>query len=102
MPVVAFISGGSPNAFAREVMAFGKGLNETGYAEGQNVTVEYHWLEGRYDHLAGLLVDLIRRNPAVIATPGAAPAALAAKAATSSIPIVFGVPPRPRPAWSCR
>ena len=95
MPVVAFISGGSPNAFAREVTAFGKGLNETGYTEGQNVTVEYHWLEGQYDHLAGLMADLIRRNPAVITTPGAAPAALAAKAATSSIPIVFGVPQDP-------
>jgi putative ABC transport system substrate-binding protein len=91
MPLVAFINGGAPDTSARYAVAFRKGLNETGYVEGQNVTVEYHWLEGHYDRLPGLLADLVRRPVAVIATPGSTPASLAAKAATATIPIVFGV-----------
>jgi len=91
MPVIAFLSGRSADASVRVGAAFRKGLNEAGYAEGQNVTVEYHWLAGRYDHLPALLDDLVRRHVAVIATPGSNPAALAAKAATTTIPIVFGV-----------
>src|ERR1035437_6832942 len=91
MPVVGFIRDGSADTNARNVAAFRKGLNETGYVEGQNVTVEYHWLEGQYDRLPTLITDLVRRQVAVIATPGFTPAALAAKAATSTIPIVFGV-----------
>ena len=90
MPVVAFFRTGSADANARYVAAFRKGLNENGYVEGQNLTVEYHWLEGQYDRLPALMADLVRRQVAVIATPGAAQAALAAKAATATIPIVFG------------
>jgi putative tryptophan/tyrosine transport system substrate-binding protein len=90
LPVVGFIRDGSADASARQVAAFRKGLNETGYVEGQNVTVEYHWLEGQYDQLPALLADLIRRRVAVIATPGGVPT-LAAKAATATIPIVFSV-----------
>ena len=70
MPVVAFIRDGSADGAQRYVTAFRKGLNETGYIESQNVTVEYHWLEGQYDRLQALLADLVRRQVAVIATPG--------------------------------
>src|SRR5450631_2984097 len=90
MPVVGFIRDGSADASARFAASFRKGLNETGYVEGQNVTVEYHWLEGQYDRLPVLMADLVRRQVAVIATSGTV-TSLAAKAATSMIPIVFGV-----------
>jgi putative tryptophan/tyrosine transport system substrate-binding protein len=91
MPVVGFISGRSADGSTRYVVAFRKGLNETGFVEGQNVMVEYNWLEGHYDRLSALVPDLVRRRVAVIATPGSTPAALAAKAATATIPIVFSV-----------
>jgi putative tryptophan/tyrosine transport system substrate-binding protein len=91
MPVVGFIHGGTPDTFAREATVFRKGLNETGYIEGQNVTVEYNWLEGHYERLPALMADLTRRRVAVIACPGSNVATLAAKAATATIPIVFGV-----------
>ena len=90
LPVVGFIRDGSADANARNVAAFRKGLNETGTVEGQNVTVEYHWLEGRHDRLPALMADLVRRQVAVIATAGNVPA-LAAKAATATTPIVFGI-----------
>jgi len=91
LPVVAFINGGSPEVSATRAAAFRKGLNESGYVEGQNVTVEYHWLEGQYDRLPALAADLVRRQVTVITTPASTPAALAAKAATATIPIVFSV-----------
>jgi putative ABC transport system substrate-binding protein len=91
MPVVGLVNGRSPEASVRLAAAFGKGLNETGFVEGQTVMVEYHWLNGQYDLLPALMADLVRRRVAVIATPGSNPAALAAKAATTTIPIVFGV-----------
>ena len=91
MPVVGLVNARSPEASERNVAAFRKGLNEAGYVEGQNVTVEYHWFSGQYDRLPTLMADLVHRRVAVIATPGATLSALAAKAATASIPIVFGV-----------
>jgi len=91
VPVVGFVNARSAEGSSHYGAAFRKGLEETGYIEGQNVTVEYHWLEGRYDRLPSLMADLVRRRVAVIATPGTTSAALAAKAATPTIPIVFGV-----------
>jgi putative ABC transport system substrate-binding protein len=88
MPIVGFVTGRSPEESARLGAAFRKGLNETGYVEGQNVMVEYHWLEGQYDRLPSLTADLVGRRVAVIATLVNA-AALAAKAATTTTPIVF-------------
>jgi putative ABC transport system substrate-binding protein len=90
LPVVGFIRDGSADTATRNLAAFRKGLNETGYVEDRNVTVEYHWLEGRYDRLPALLADLVRRQVAVIATPGQVPS-IATKTATATIPVVFGV-----------
>jgi len=88
LPIIGFVDGGS--FYAPWSNAFRKGLNEAGYFEDQNVTVESHWLDGQYDRLPPLMADLVRRRVAVISA-GGAPAALAAKAATTTIPIVFGV-----------
>jgi putative tryptophan/tyrosine transport system substrate-binding protein len=95
MPVIGVVSGRSSDTDAPYLAAFRKSLNESGYVEGQNVTVEYHWLKGQYDRLPALMADLVRRQVAVIATTGSVPAALAAKAATATIPIVFSVPEDP-------
>jgi putative ABC transport system substrate-binding protein len=91
LPVVGFISGSSREMAAERPAAFRKGLAEAGFVEGQNVTVEYHWLAGQNEQLPALVADLVRRRVAVIATPGSMDAAFAAKAATNTIPIVFGV-----------
>jgi putative tryptophan/tyrosine transport system substrate-binding protein len=91
LPVVGFVTGRSADSSARYLAAFRQGLKEAGYIEGQNVTVDYYWLEGQYGRLPALMADLVRRQVAVIATPGSNPAALAAEAATKTIPIVFGV-----------
>jgi len=91
MPVVALVNLRSAEDGVRRADAFRKGLDEAGYVEGQNVTVEYDWLDGRFDRLSSVMADLVRRRVAVIATPGGNYAAQAAKAATTTIPIVFGV-----------
>ena len=101
MPVVGFIRDGSADASARFVAAFRKGLNETGYVEGQNVTVEYHWLEGQYDRLPALMADLVRRQVAVIATPGNVHLARG-QSCNSDDPDRLRRRRRPGQAWSCR
>jgi len=87
MPVVGFLNGGSPDGYAPYATGFLRGLNETGYVEGKNVTVDYQWARGQYDRLPAMAADLVRRKVAVIAAN--TPAAPVAKAATTEIPIVF-------------
>ena len=91
LPVVGFINGGSADGSAPFVTAFRKGLNETGHVEGQNLIVEYRWLEGQYQRLPSVVAEFVRRRVTVIATPGFTAGAQAAKAATTTIPIVFSV-----------
>ena len=91
MPVVGFIDAGSAAERTAQVAAFRKGLAEGGYHVDQNVALEFHWAEGQYGRFPELAADFVRRKVSVIVTPGSATAALAAKAATSTIPIVFAV-----------
>jgi putative tryptophan/tyrosine transport system substrate-binding protein len=89
MPVIGYLYVGSPEHTARQVAAFRLGLNETGHVEGRNVTIEYRWAEGHFDQVPALVADLVDRRVAVIVTPFSPPATRAAKAATTTIPIVF-------------
>jgi putative tryptophan/tyrosine transport system substrate-binding protein len=89
MPVIGYLGAESPTAFASRVSAFRQGLGETGYVEDQNVAIEFRWAEGQHNRLPALAADLAGRSVNVIVAPGGAPAALAAKSATTTIPIVF-------------
>ena len=89
MPVIGFLNSASPRQWVHLVGAFRKGLNEVGYVEGQNLLIEYRWAEGLYERLPALAEELVRRPVSVLVTTGGATTALAAKAATTTIPIVF-------------
>jgi putative tryptophan/tyrosine transport system substrate-binding protein len=89
MPVIGYVGTGSRESDAFRLPSFHQGLSESGYVEGRNVAIEYRWAEGENDRLPALMADLVRRRVTVIAVPASTPGALAAKAATSTIPIVF-------------
>jgi putative tryptophan/tyrosine transport system substrate-binding protein len=91
MPVIGYLSHSSSEASVSLVESFRKGLSQTGFVEGQNVAIEYRWANFQFDRLPELAEDLVRRHVAVIATPVSTPASLAAKAATTTIPIIFGI-----------
>jgi putative tryptophan/tyrosine transport system substrate-binding protein len=95
MPVVGFLHPASPDTYADRLRAFRQGLKEAGFIEGENVVVEYRWAENQSDRLSSLAAELVRRPVAVVVTSGGTASALAAKAATSTIPIVFTVPEDP-------
>jgi putative ABC transport system substrate-binding protein len=95
MPVIGLLLPTSPDANTDRLRGFRQGLRDTGYVEGEHVAIEYRWTEGHNDELPALAADLVRRHVVLIASPLGTPAALAAKAATTTIPIVFGVPEDP-------
>jgi putative tryptophan/tyrosine transport system substrate-binding protein len=89
MPVIGYLGAATPELFATRLTAFRRGLSEHGYVEGRNVAIDYRWAEGQYERFPALVADLLRRPVSVITAPGSTPGALAAKAATTKIPIVF-------------
>jgi putative tryptophan/tyrosine transport system substrate-binding protein len=91
IPVIGFLNSASPQPFENYVAGFRAGLKETGYVDGQNVAIEFRWAEGHYDRLPGMAADLVRRKVAVLVATGGSPAVLAAKAATTTIPIAFTI-----------
>ena len=91
MPVIGYLSVRTPEDSVEVLAEFRRGLAETGFIEGQNLTIEYRWIEGRYDRLPEMIADLVRRRVAVIAIPNTTTSALTAKAATQTIPIVFNI-----------
>jgi putative tryptophan/tyrosine transport system substrate-binding protein len=97
VPLIGFLNAASPQPFANYVAGFRAGLKETGYVDGRNVAIEFRWAEGHYDRLPEMAADLVRRKVVVLAATGGAPSITAAKAATTTIPIVFTIGSDPVP-----